>query len=109
MANVPLLLPMAGRILGGYLWSSEARTAGSCQLRIRLVDPNRTTDIDFPGLVLDGRFPQSVAARLPWGKCGSYAFAPNTTLEARFVTAGSFAPSTADVAAIIVVAYAEPE
>lgn len=105
MANQPLVLPAAGRIVGGYLWSSDTVTTGKCQLRARLIDPNRTTDIDIPGVALTLQFPTSVSYRMPWGKCAGYAFQANTTIEGRFVTSSSFAPTTIDVGAIILVAF----
>lgn len=102
MLNLPLLMPRAGRITGGDLWSSEARAGGTATLRVRVTESGTATDYDFPDCVLDATYTQTNSVAL-WDQAPR--FAAGATLEARVVTAGTWSPTTADVGVLIAVTF----
>lgn len=102
MTNLPRVMPRAGRIVGGDLWSSEARTAGTATLRVRVTESGTSTDYDLPGAVLNATTTQT-ASDLVW--YAAPTFARGATIEARIVTTGTWAPTTADMGAIISVVF----
>lgn len=102
MLNLAVRMPRAGRIVGGDLWSSEARTGGTATLRVRVTENGTATDYTFPDCVLDATFTQTNSVAL-W--TGAPAFAAGATIEARVVTASTWGPTTADVGALVAVVF----
>lgn len=102
MTNLPLAMPAAFRIVGGAMWSSEARTGGTATLRIRVTESGTSTDYDFADVVLNATTTQTVS-RVWWSSAPRGA--SGATLEARIVTAGTWAPTTADMGVRVIVAY----
>jgi len=102
MTNLAIRMPNAGRIVGGDIWSSEARTGGTATLRVRVTQGGTATDYDFPDCVLNATYTQTNSVAL-WN--GAPAFAAGATIEARIVTASTWAPTTADVGALVAVVF----
>lgn len=102
MLNLALKMPRAGRVTGGDLWSSEARTGGTATLRVRITENGTATDYDLADCVLNATDTQTASMAL-WDQAPR--FAAGATLEARVVTAGTWSPTTADVGALIAVAF----
>lgn len=107
MSNNQIAVASGGRVIGGRLEvaSAEACTAGTAQLRVRVIDGNRTSEWDLSGVILDLANPVTIARVWSWEVGASYAFSLNSTLEARVVTGNTWAPTTADVQAVIMVEY----
>lgn len=96
-ASVLIPMPAAGVITGGALWSSEARTAGTATLRVRVIDSAGTTDRDITDCVLNASTTQAMSSLL---LDSTIRFAKGATIEARIVTV-SWTPTTADMGALI--------
>ena len=102
MINLAYRMPNAGRITGGDLWTSEARTGGTATLRVRVTQNGTATDYDFPDCVLNATYTQTNSVVL-WD--GAPSFAAGATIEARIVTASTWAPTTADAGALVSVVF----
>lgn len=103
MLNLPWKAPAAGRLLGLDLWSSEARTAGTATARVRITTNGSAQDYDFAGCQLNETATQMATIHRLWRN--GLEFAKNATLEGRVLTAGTFAPNTADVTLVMVIGY----
>jgi len=105
MGTSPYVTPAAGRVLVARLWSSEAITAGTVTLRLRVIEGATTTDYDLGDVQL------STTAGFTRHACSWYAWdtgvqiASGATVEARAVTASSMTPTTCDVSASVSIAY----
>jgi hypothetical protein len=94
--------PWPGLIIAGWLWSNQARTAGSAWLRVRITQGGINTDYDLTECALDGGTDE-------WGNVRTQTacayldppqgipFAAGALLDARIVCDATFAPTTADM------------
>lgn len=98
MVDLALPMPMAGCLVGGYVWSSEARTAGTARLEAQIVDAAGTRNVVIPGCVLNATNTQAASQFLPES---TIRFSMGAQVKPRITTAGSFAPSTADMGAVL--------
>lgn len=101
--SLALRMPAAGRVTGGDLWTSEARTAGTATLRVRITEDGTSTDYDLPDCVLDATTTQTASVAF-WEQAPR--FAAGATVEARIVTSGTWGPTTADAGVLLAVAFA---
>lgn len=104
----------AGVVVRGYLWSNAARTLGSCYLRVRITDGSATaTDYDLTDCALDGTahpetgYTRSQVVSQYLTLADGIPYAAGDLIEVRFVTDASWAPTTADMGAQLVVAETE--
>lgn len=99
---VTAYMPGAGRVDGGLLWTSEARTAGTATLRVRITVGGVATNYDLPACVLNATNTQTIGQLLP---ASTIRFPKGATLEARVVTAGTWGPTTADASARLLISF----
>ena len=97
-------MPRAGKVTGGYLYSSEARTTGTATLAVRIVEGGVTTDYLLTDCVLNATDTLSASADLDDAK--GIPFAEGATLDGRIVTV-SWGPTTADHLCQINVSFEE--
>ena len=105
MNTSPYVLPANGRVLVARLWSSEAITAGTVTLRLRVIEGSDTTDYDLSDVQLSTTAAYTRHACSWYGWDTSIQIAAGATVEARAVTAGTMAPTTCDVSASVSIAY----
>lgn len=105
MATSPYVLPAAGRVLIARLWNSEAVTAGTVTLRLRVIEGSDTTDYDLGGVQLSTTTGYTRHAADVWDWPVAIQIAKGATVEARAVTASSMTPTTMDVSASVVIGY----
>lgn len=105
MATSPYVLPAAGRVLIGRLWNSEAVTAGTVTLRLRVIEGSDTNDYDLSDVQLSttAGYTRHATSFYPWET--ALQIAKGATVEARAVTASSMTPTTMDVSASVVIGY----
>lgn len=98
MTDIPLVMPASGVITGGDIWSTAARTTGTATLRIRVIDSAGTVDYTLDDCVINGTYLQSNGVLLPRS---TIRINKGATIGARIVTASTYAPATADFAAMV--------
>lgn len=104
----------SGAVVRAYLWSNEARTAGSLFVRVRITDGAAVvTEYDFTDCVLDGGTdPISGEARTQVASqahtfADGIPYAAGDLIDVRLITDAGWLPTTADVSVNIVLAEQE--
>lgn len=91
-------VPRAGRIVEGYVWTTDPRTAGTVTLRVRVTENGVSTDYDVDCQI------NATATQTASGYGDSRVgipFAAGAIITARLVTVG-YAPDTGDFGCLIV-------
>lgn len=106
------VLRVAGKIVGGQLWASADRTAGSATLAAQISYAGVATSVVFPEAIIDGGTEldgttvlRRAAFHRPWAN--GVRFAAGSLLRAQVAIAG-WTPNTADFVAFLVVAFEDP-
>jgi hypothetical protein len=92
-----------GRVVAGMLYSSVNVTAGTATLAVQI---DNGTAQPLGDIVLSTATPRSIVSRLGWRR--GIPFAAGQTVEPAIIADGSFAPTTADLVAYLVIAWEEP-
>lgn len=103
-----------GAAIRGDLKSNDARTGGSATLILRVTDGSGvSTDYPFTDAILDGtahpegNYTRSAGASMALAFGDGFPYAAGDELTVRILTAGTFAPTTADMSAYVVIAELE--
>lgn len=92
-----------GRVVAGMLYSSVNVTAGTATLGVQI---DNGTVQRLGDIVLSTSVPRSIVYRIGWER--GIPFASGETVEPVIIADGSFAPTTADLVAYLVIAWEEP-
>lgn len=103
MTPRPLPMPMAGRVMGGFIWASGVVTAGTATLQVQIVDTVGTRNIVIPDCALDAVTWTSAASQFLVDS--TIRFSRTATIQPRILTAGTLAPTTLDMGAIVFVQF----
>lgn len=93
----------AGRIIGARLFSSAARTTGTATVRVRVTESGVVSDYLLGDCVLDAVNTQTIGQMLP--VANGFRFAKGALIRPYIVTAGTWAPTTADMGCDVIVVY----
>lgn len=103
VSSQALVVPGQCRLLFGRLTANADATAGTAQLEIRVVEDGVTTDYALEEVELSTSAPRTKAAIFPWQS--AIQISRLATVQARVKVDGSWAPTTADMQATIVLGY----
>lgn len=92
-----------GKVVAGMLYASTDVTAGTAALGVQIDNGTRQ---ELGDIVLSTSNPRSIVYRIGWR--GGIPFASGQTVEPVIIADGSFAPTTADLVAFLVIAWEEP-
>lgn len=102
--TLPLTSLGQGRVLTARLYSSEVCTAGIARLALNIIEDSEVDLFAMESVEIDSvTNTRQAADRFDWPIAKQ--FSGSATIEARIVTESSFAPTTADMAAVLTFGY----